>query len=198
MDKILQVLVAFAILAQQQVVLPHTTKTADVSNQTSQKTKNYQLRLNITKPQVFEIQKKQYNFYTEVVLPIKKAQQAALIQEAERQEAERQKAEESKQPTLQATLGNQFKAPVKRTVVPANDDAFYKLRLCESGGAYNRNSGNGYYGAYQFDIGTWAGYGGYARADLAPPEVQDAKARETQAHRGWSPWPACARKLGLL
>ena len=39
---------------------------------------------------------------------------------------------------------------------------------------------------------------GYARPDLAPADVQLAKAKETQARRGWSPWPACARKLGLL
>lgn len=78
------------------------------------------------------------------------------------------------------------------------DSAFALLRQCEAGGVYSRNSGNGYYGAYQYNIGTWANYQGYARPDLAPPAVQDAKARETQARRGWSPWPACARKLGLM
>jgi uncharacterized protein YabE (DUF348 family) len=75
---------------------------------------------------------------------------------------------------------------------------FARLRQCEAGGVYSRNSGNGYYGAYQYDVGTWANYGGYARPDLAPADVQDAKAQQTQAARGWSPWPACARKLGLL
>ena len=78
------------------------------------------------------------------------------------------------------------------------DGAFALLRQCEAGGNYATNTGNGYYGAYQYNIGTWANYGGYARPDLAPPAVQDAKARETQARRGWSPWPACARKLGLM
>ena len=29
------------------------------------------------------------------------------------------------------------------------------LRLCESGGNYQTNTGNGYYGAYQFSIATW-------------------------------------------
>ena len=49
-----------------------------------------------------------------------------------------------------------------------------KLRNCESGGNYQTNTGNGYYGAYQFSIGTWNTLGtGYARADLAPPSVQD-------------------------
>lgn len=83
-------------------------------------------------------------------------------------------------------------------VVIGGSDAFAQLRFCEAGGDYTKNTGNGYFGAYQYNLGTWANYGGYARPDLAPPDVQDAKARETQARRGWSPWPACARKLGLM
>lgn len=100
-----------------------------------------------------------------------------------------------------------IKEPVARVVVrgakvaarinssAATDDGWAKLRFCEAGGDYSRNSGNGYYGAYQFDISTWGGYGGYARADLAPPAVQDAKALETYARRGASPWPVCGRYL---
>ncbi|MCL5460145.1 transglycosylase family protein, partial [Loigolactobacillus coryniformis] len=64
---------------------------------------------------------------------------------------------------------------------------------CESGGNPATNTGNGYYGLFQYDIGTWANYGGYARADLAPAEVQLAKAKETFARRGASPWPSCGR-----
>lgn len=75
--------------------------------------------------------------------------------------------------------------------------ALAQLRGCEAGGNYDRNSGNGYYGAYQYDIGTWANYGGYARPDLAPASVQDQKAFETYKRRGWEPWPACSVKLGL-
>lgn len=86
----------------------------------------------------------------------------------------------------------------QNTHVGASDDAFIKLSYCEAGGVPNKNTGNGYYGMFQYDIRTWANYGGYARADLAPAEVQLAKAKETQARRGWSPWPSCARKLGLL
>jgi membrane protein involved in colicin uptake len=68
-------------------------------------------------------------------------------------------------------------------------DIFYKIRMRESGNNYATNTGNGYYGAYQYDLGTWANYGGYSRPDLAPPDVQDAKAHETYAARGCSPWP---------
>lgn len=74
-------------------------------------------------------------------------------------------------------------------------EALARLRSCE--GSYTSNTGNGYYGAYQFDIQTWGGYGGFANASLAPPEVQDQKAWETYQRRGWQPWPACSRSLGL-
>lgn len=76
-------------------------------------------------------------------------------------------------------------------------EALLRLRTCESGGRYDRNSGNGYYGAYQYDISTWANWGGYARADLAPPSVQDEKVWETYKRRGWQPWPSCKIKMGL-
>ena len=34
------------------------------------------------------------------------------------------------------------------------------LRECESGGDYSTNTGNGFYGAYQFTLSTWASVGG--------------------------------------
>lgn len=72
---------------------------------------------------------------------------------------------------------------------PASGDLMRRVCMKESGCNYSINTGNGYYGAYQFDVGTWGGYGGYSRADLAPPAVQDAKFQETYARRGCSPWP---------
>ncbi len=85
-----------------------------------------------------------------------------------------------------------------KLIGPATGDMWYRLRLCEAGNDYARNSGNGYYGAYQFSISSWGNWDGYARPDLAPADVQDAKAQETQVRRGWTPWPACARSLGLI
>ncbi len=75
--------------------------------------------------------------------------------------------------------------------------AFASLRDCESGGNYSINTGNGYYGAYQFSLSTWQslGYGGYPHQ--ASPAVQDQAARELQALYGWGQWPGCSWYLGL-
>jgi hypothetical protein len=74
---------------------------------------------------------------------------------------------------------------------------FARLRQCESSGNYADNTGNGYYGAYQFDLRTWSGLGYTGLPSAAPPAVQDLAAERLQAARGWEPWPACSAKLGL-
>jgi len=64
---------------------------------------------------------------------------------------------------------------------------------CESTNNWSINTGNGYYGGLQFDIGTWLSNGGgqYApRADLATKDQQIAIAERVYASRGLSPW-AC-------
>jgi Transglycosylase-like domain len=60
---------------------------------------------------------------------------------------------------------------------------------CESGGDYSADTGNGYYGGYQFDSGTWDAYGdsSYAEASDAPPAVQDAAAASVP----YDAWPSC-------
>ena len=71
-----------------------------------------------------------------------------------------------------------------------------KLRDCESGYlGYRANTGNGYYGAYQFDLETWHGIDEIGRPDLASPSTQDAAARKLYALRGAEPWPVCGRWL---
>lgn len=80
----------------------------------------------------------------------------------------------------------------------ANPDIWAALRNCEAGGVYTRNTGNGYYGAYQFSAATWRSMNtGYEYAHLAPPEVQDDAARRLQARSGWGQWPACSKKIGV-
>ena len=84
-------------------------------------------------------------------------------------------------------------------------DALARLRSCE--GHYTSKNeraaspANWYYGAYQFNMTTWAGAApdGYkdVRPDLAPPEIQDAAAHNLYMRRGWQPWPVCSVKMGL-
>jgi hypothetical protein len=71
----------------------------------------------------------------------------------------------------------------------------YQLRMCESGGNYGINTGNGYYGAYQFSLETWRslGFGGYPNA--ASPGTQDAAVAKLHAQSGWRSWPVCGRGL---
>lgn len=123
-----------------------------------------------------------------------KSAKEADIEKARLAEIERVRALEAQK---QAQVQAQAQKPVE-VAVSSSDDAFIQLSYCEAGGKPATNTGNGYYGMFQYDLQTWANYGGYARPDLAPAEVQLAKAKETQARRGWSPWPQCSKKLGLM
>ncbi|KAA9166354.1 transglycosylase [Amycolatopsis acidicola] len=71
-----------------------------------------------------------------------------------------------------------------------------KLRTCESSNRYGINTGNGYYGAYQFDLPTWRSVGGTGRPDQASPAEQDYRALYLYRMRGWQPWE-CAGMLAL-
>jgi len=65
------------------------------------------------------------------------------------------------------------------------------IRNRESRNTYSINTGNGYYGAYQFAYGTWKAMGGqkYAKtADKAPAYIQDYIAYKLYKRAGWSPW----------
>jgi hypothetical protein len=73
-----------------------------------------------------------------------------------------------------------------------------QLRECESSNNYQENSGNGYYGAYQFSEATWSRLGYPGRPDLEPPAMQDQAAIQLQREAGWGQWPACAAALGLI
>ncbi len=66
-----------------------------------------------------------------------------------------------------------------------------RIAQCESGGNWSINTGNGYYGGLQFDIGTWQGAGGgdfAPRADLASRGEQITVANRVYASRGLQPW----------
>lgn len=71
-----------------------------------------------------------------------------------------------------------------------------RLRMCESTDRYDTNTGNGYFGAYQFDLPTWRSVGGTGLPHQASPAEQDFRALYLYRMRGWQPWE-CAGKLAL-
>jgi len=89
-------------------------------------------------------------------------------------------------------------ATVPPTATTPAGGVWAELRQCESGGNYQDDTGNGYYGAYQFSLQTWVGIGYTGLPSDAAPAVQDQAAQRLQARSGWGQWPACAAKLGLL
>jgi len=83
------------------------------------------------------------------------------------------------------------------TANAAPDSDWDQLARCESGGDWNINTGNGYYGGLQFSPTTWRAFGGSGMPHQAGRSEQIAVAERTLAAQGWNAWPACSRKLGL-
>jgi hypothetical protein len=88
-------------------------------------------------------------------------------------------------------------APVTAATAPAGG-VWAALRQCESGGNYRDDTGNGYYGAYQFSLATWRGLGLGGLPSAATPAVQDLAAHRLEVRSGWGQWPVCSRRLHLL
>jgi len=77
------------------------------------------------------------------------------------------------------------------------DDVWAKLAQCESGGNPRTNTGNGFYGMYQFTLETWQSLGGTGYPHEADAATQTEMAKKLQAKAGWGQWPGCSDKLGL-
>jgi hypothetical protein len=94
---------------------------------------------------------------------------------------------------------SQAPAPVvaSNTASSISDAAITYLGNCEAGMNPARNSGNGYYGAFQFSYGTWKNLNtGYDRADLAPIEVQETAVKQLLLRSSiYGQFPACAQKM---
>ena len=121
-------------------------------------------------------------------------------EEAKREQAERERVQREEAAKVAQAVKTPQAAPSAATsAVPGS--VWDRLAQCESGGNWAINTGNGFYGGVQFDYSTWLSNGGgqYAqRADLATREQQIEIAERVRSKRGFSPWPACAKRLGLL
>ncbi|MFD6416409.1 transglycosylase family protein [Streptomyces sp. NPDC060194] len=75
-----------------------------------------------------------------------------------------------------------------------------KVAMCETGGLWSADLGNGLHGGLQFSPETWARYGGLAyapSADLASRSQQIAVAEKVLEAEGPGAWPGCADISGL-
>lgn len=75
-------------------------------------------------------------------------------------------------------------------------DIWWRLALCESSGQ-NKNTGNGYYGYFQFYPPTWRSVGGTGLPHQHGYEEQKYRAQILQKRSGWGQWPVCSYKIGV-
>ena len=86
-------------------------------------------------------------------------------------------------------------APAPSSNYAGGSSAWDRIAACESGGNWAANTGNGYYGGLQFNLGTWQSYGGSGRPDQNSREAQIAVAeRVAAAEGGYGAWPVCGAR----
>jgi resuscitation-promoting factor RpfB len=86
-------------------------------------------------------------------------------------------------------------APAASTNFAGGNSAWDRIAACESGGNWAANTGNGYYGGLQFNLGTWQSYGGSGRPDQQSREAQIAVAERVRAAEGgYGAWPVCGQR----
>ena len=99
-------------------------------------------------------------------------------------------------PATLAALGLKIVARQQRVSART---ALARIARCESGGNPKAVSADGRYrGKYQFSRPTWRAMGGSGDPARASEAEQDLRALRLYRQAGAKPWPACARKLGLL
>jgi uncharacterized protein YabE (DUF348 family) len=69
------------------------------------------------------------------------------------------------------------------------------LATCESGDNPSEDTGNGFYGMYQFTIGTWDSLGGSGLPSDASAATQTALAEKLYEEAGAGQWPVCGKDL---
>ena len=117
---------------------------------------------------------------------------------------EKKKAEEPKEPPASSSDSSSSGSSSAGSssggsaAVSGDDAAIWAaIAQCESGGNPSTNTGNGYYGMYQFSLPTWQSVGGTGLPSDASAEEQTMRARMLQQRAGWGQW-GCAYKLGLV
>jgi hypothetical protein len=87
-------------------------------------------------------------------------------------------------------------APVALGAGTANADSvnWDAIASCESGGNWSINTGNGYYGGLQFNLGTWRSHGGAGMPHQASRSEQIRVAENVLRTQGIGAWPVCGKR----
>jgi resuscitation-promoting factor RpfB len=101
--------------------------------------------------------------------------------------------------TEKVQVGTKKRPAPKAPPAVAGGGVWDSLAQCEAGGNWAINTGNGYYGGLQFNLGTWQSYGGQGYPHENSREQQIAIGQKVVNANGgsYSAWPACRAKLGL-
>jgi len=98
------------------------------------------------------------------------------------------------QSVVTAAVPTIVKVGTKTAPAVSDGSVWDRIAQCEAGGNWHANTGNGYYGGLQFNLGTWRAYGGTSRPDLVSREQQIAVAERVRAASGgYGAWPVCGR-----
>jgi Transglycosylase-like domain len=106
--------------------------------------------------------------------------------------AERTRLRGAAPPEIHARL-RELRRDLRDAQAPAASPALEAIAACESGGDPTTDTGNGFYGKYQFTLGTWAAVGGSGNPAQASEAEQDRRAAMLYEQAGASPWPVCGR-----
>jgi hypothetical protein len=85
-------------------------------------------------------------------------------------------------------LRRELRAGTKRSTA---SPALQAIAACESGGNPRTDTGNGFYGKYQFTLATWQAVGGAGNPAQASEAEQDRRAAQLYAQAGPGQWPVC-------
>jgi hypothetical protein len=97
-----------------------------------------------------------------------------------------------------ALAGLAVGAPLALAAAPAQADSvdWDAIAHCESGGKWNTNTGNSFYGGLQFTQGTWNANGGSGNPAGASREEQIRVAENVLKTQGIGAWPRCGAGKG--
>lgn len=81
----------------------------------------------------------------------------------------------------------------KRAVVRPYRSRLLAIARCESGGRWNIDTGNGFFGGLQFTLSSWQAVGGRGYPHHHGRLEQLYRGVKLMRVQGWSAWPVCSR-----